>query len=272
MEVAWHGGPSVSVRLEDRVVVIDPTFSRPGDYGDWFLPNANAPDRETYRREFTPDAVLITHGHFDHFDLETVRWLAHTVRPLFAGSPDVTATIRRHFGAASPRLLPLEPGGTATLAPGLTVAAHAGVHWLTGEEGRRVAARFEGRADRWGVMPCGGPMLSFVLRGRQHSVYFSGDTEREGIPALAVTVAVLNVGGPVRDPISKQPVQCITGLEDVARALREQLRAGVVIPVHYDHPVFLERIDPARLEGMLPGGPRVLHLPFNQWVRLEGVA
>ena len=271
MELAWHGGPSVSLRLAGKVLVIDPAFSSPHEYGPWFQPNPHAPAFAAYLEEFRPDAVLITHGHFDHFDLETVRRLAKSPQPRFIGSPDVIATIRRHFPTAGSAATAILPHERMQLYPGLSVKAHEGVHWLTGEAGRQVAARFEGRPDRWGAMPCGGPMLSFVVRGDGQDVYFSGDTELAGVPELTATVAVVNVGGPVRDPVSKQPVKCILDGADLIRAVRERLRTRVVIPVHHDHPVFLESADLEEVQRMLGDRCRLVKLPFNRWVQLEGM-
>ncbi len=272
MELAWHGGPSVSLRLADRVLVIDPTFSTPDDYGPWFQPNRNAPAFGAYLGEFRPDFVLITHGHFDHFDLETVRKLAEGPRPRFIGSPEVVAAISRHFAKAHPAVMAILPGEGMQLHPGLSVQAHEAVHWLTGEAGSEVAARFEGRPDRWGVMPCGGPMLSFVVRGDGLDVYFSGDTELAGVPELAVAVAVMNVGGPVRDPVSKQPVKCILDGTDLVQAVRGRLRTRTLVPVHHDHPVFLEAVDLDAVQGMLGDTCRLVRLPFNRWVQLDGMS
>ncbi|HCC33841.1 MAG TPA: hypothetical protein DEQ28_08105 [Clostridiales bacterium] len=269
MELAWHGGASVSLRLADRVLVIDPAFSRSDDYGPWFQASPNAPAFDAYLEEFRPDVVLITHGHFDHFDLETVRKLADGPAPRFIGSPEVIATIRRHFPAAGPSATAILPGEWMQVYPGLSIEAHEGVHWLTGEAGRQAAARFEGRPDRWGVMPCGGPMLSFVVRGDGRDVYFSGDTEFAGVPELTVAAAVVNVGGPVLDPVGKQPVSCILDEHDLIRAVRERLGTRLLIPVHHDHPVFLEPVDLTAVERGLSDRCRLVKLPFNRWVRLD---
>lgn len=278
IELAWHGSASVSLRLAGVEILVDPHFTPEGVYGPWYVPNPRAPAWDDYLTRFEPAFVWVTHGHFDHFDIEAARVLAGRTGATFVGSPDVTATLARHVGLGPDRLLPVEAGRPARLAT-VTCTPVEGVHWFTGEEGRRAAARFEGRPDRWGVMPCGGPMLGFIAEvpgGAAdgpgiRTVYVSGDTTLEGIPHRRVHVAVVNVGGDIRNPVTKMPEKCIVDVPDLVAAARDRLRPEVLVPVHWDAPTFLSPTDIGALTrelGALDPPVRVVVPPYHAWTPL----
>ncbi len=254
------------------------------------MANPHAPNFSEYARNHRPDYVLITHGHPDHFDLHTVRKLWTEKGPVFVGSGDVMETIHREFAVPGDHLISLEPGGEVgihepmegrgggrpmdgqrPLGP-VKIRAFAGVHWFTGEEGRRSAEKFAKRPDRYGAMPCGGPMLSFLLETPGGRVFISGDTKLEGIPAVRADVAILCVGGQALNSMTKQPETPIITPEEAREAVG-RLGAGVVIPVHYDYDIFLGSLDPREVQTVLeraPGKPRVIMAPYNREIELLG--
>lgn len=306
LEFAWHGTASVSLRLGEGgpVVAVDPVFSRAGVYGPWYTPNPHAPSLDEYIAGFAPDVVLVTHGHFDHFDLETVKAIA-AARPTcrFGGSAEVTETLRTVCGIAPERTFALESGaayelpslapvGQANPAGGADRPAGgdhraggdrpvlrplAGEHWLTGEEGSRAAARFAGRPDRYGVMPCGGPMLGFFIDlpgrgGASTLIYVSGDNRLHTMPKDQVDVAIVNIGGLLTNPQTKEPTKEITGPEDMAAVIDEHLRPRTLIPVHWDHDIFLSRVEWRQIEegaAQTSHPARLLHPPYNRWIVVE---
>jgi L-ascorbate metabolism protein UlaG (beta-lactamase superfamily) len=295
VEFAWHGGASLSLRLGGLEVLVDPAFSRPGDYPAWFdekCANPGAPTFEDYLSRHQPSYLFITHGHFDHFDLPTVARLAAAFPEMrVAGSSEVTRTCRQVLGLKSARLLHLTPGGWTRLSPagsgagGPRVRAVPGPHWFTGDEGEAVAAKLAGRPDRFGAMPCGGPMLGLVFEpapaGERKAgdgpdtawrVYVSGDTEPGGLAPGPFDVAIVSCGGRLLDPATRRPTGPYFDEETLAAQATEVLRAAVLIPVHYDHPVFLTPFDTARLAAGLktrPGAPRLLVPPYNTWVTVR---
>jgi len=89
--VADHPGPSVTflkhagIMISDRGrhLIIDPVF----DDIFWFIKDFS-PLASDIRKMPRPDHVLITHGHYDHLDLPSLRMLAqdaHTISPLGYG-------------------------------------------------------------------------------------------------------------------------------------------------------------------------------------------
>jgi len=289
VEFAWHGGASLSLRLAGLEVLVDPAFSRPGDYPAWFdekCANPAAPTFEDYRSRHQPSYLFITHGHFDHFDLPTVGRLTAAFPELrVAGSSEVTRTCRQVLGLEPARLLRLTPGAWTRLSPagrsagGPRVRAVPGPHWFTGDEGEAVAAKLAGRPDRFGAMPCGGPMLGLVFEPAPAAkgaapawrVYVSGDTEPPGLPPGPFDIAIVSCGGMLLDPATRQPIGPYFDEDTLAQA-SEVLRAGILIPVHYDHPVFLTPFDPAKLAAALRGHrdpPRLVLPPYNTWVTVR---
>jgi len=281
MQVAWHGSASVSLQWKDGPqLCIDPMFSRASEYGPWFIPNPGAPSWDEYLRLFHPDLVFVTHGHFDHFDVETIRRFVNETHATFLGSQSVVSAIQRYFHAPAKRLVALEPGHPVDIM-GLAILPVEGVHWLCGEEGDRAAAKFASRPDRWGVMPAGGPMLqAFIGQAGNHrpsrwQVYVSGDTMAEGIPHLEADLAIMNVGTGVTNPITKEPEKVIIDLDDAARVISEKIRPQAVMPVHFDHDgVFLQplnRGDIYRTLRDVSPHPQVIIPPYNTWVDVPGL-
>ncbi len=297
LRVTWHGGPSFSLDLAGLEVLIDPSFARPGDYPPWFdarSANPHAPSTADYLAAgHTPAYLFITHGHFDHFDLKTVERLAAALPGLkIAGSEAVLRTCRHVLGLDPARLLScplagegwLDLSGSPSRPPASArVTALAGPHWFTGAEGDTVAAKFAGRPERYGAMPCGGPMLGFIFEVRPAAgpdeagpgalrIYASGDTEPQGLPDGRVygpfDLAVIACGGRLVHPGTKELVGPYLDEPTLARAAAEVVRPRVLLPVHYDHPVFQTPFDLGLLAEELrryPASPRLLAPAYNTW-------
>ncbi|MCL4425628.1 MAG: MBL fold metallo-hydrolase [Firmicutes bacterium] len=268
MKLTWHGSASLTLRLNALEFLVDPCFSRAGDYGPWHTPNPHAPSYQEYFQAYRPDYVLISHCHFDHFDLKTVEEILRVKAPTFIGSQDVIAALKKYFSPPLEKLLPLDSGGSLFLK-GVTLEAVEGIHWLTNEDGRVAAAKLD-RPERYGVMPCGGPPHGFLLRWPEGTLYISGDTLLEGVPQVPVDLAIVNFAGPVPHVLTKERTKIITGAED-APGLVDRLRPRYLVPVHYDLPIFLEATDLDRIKDLEKAVPglQVLLPPYNQEIEIQ---
>jgi L-ascorbate metabolism protein UlaG (beta-lactamase superfamily) len=151
------------------------------------------------------DAVLVSHLHYDHLDLPSLRMLPSKPRLVCpSGAGDFLAR------AGFPGAQELSPGESAEIG------------------GVRVEAT---PAEHDGTRRPGGPVarpLGFRLRG-EHSVYFAGDTDLfDGMADLGpVDVALLPVAGwsPKLGP----------GHLDAGRAARAAalVRPRVAVPIHW---------------------------------------
>jgi len=303
VSLAWHGGASYSLRLAEVEILVDPLFSRPGDYPPWFdeaCANPHAPSLSDFLADHHPDYLFITHGHFDHFDLRTVERLAAAVEFTVVGSAEVLETCRRVLGLDPRRLTPCPVLGEGWLNLGPKTSARAAAlpapHWFTGAEGSKVAEKFAARPERFGAMPCGGPMLGYIFEVFKVSkpagarpaaggtaafrLWASGDTEPAGFPAVAAAgpfdVALVSCGGRLVNPATRRLEPPYLDEDVLARLAVEYVRPRILVPVHYDLPLFKTPFNPAELGRRLaalsggPGsaGPRLLVPPYNAWVSL----
>ncbi len=195
VEITWLGHGAFQFRLESgEVIVMDP----------WIEGNPMYPKGHTFSRV---DAILITHGHYDHI---------HDAVPLAKRfSPKVVAIYetcdwlgKKGVG----NLMPMNKGGTQRVGPLTLTMTHA-VHSC-------------GILDD-GKIIYGGEAAGYVLRfeGR-NSVYFSGDTnvfaDMELIRELYhPELAFLPVGG-----------LFTMGPKEAAMASR-LLRPKKLIPMHF---------------------------------------
>jgi L-ascorbate metabolism protein UlaG (beta-lactamase superfamily) len=171
------------------------------------------------------DAILVSHLHFDHLDLPTLRRLG-TARPIIV--PRGAAAWLRARGFS--QVEELEAGETTAIG---------------GVRVRAVPARHSG------FRPPAGPnagALGYVIEGRR-PVYFAGDTGLfDGMRDLAdtVDVALLPVGGWGLTLPSRHHL----GPSDAARATA-LIRPRLVVPIHWGTywPAGLRHLRSARRAG-----------------------
>jgi L-ascorbate metabolism protein UlaG (beta-lactamase superfamily) len=169
------------------------------------------------RREDLPqiDIVLISHNHYDHLDLETLRWLAGRGNSIFVVPVGVARLLR------SEKIEPVHEmdWGDVQTFGATTIHAAPALHF---------SAR--GIFDRNKTLWCG-----YVIESQNRMVYFAGDTafgdhfaqisERFGSPRLAL----LPIGA-YEPRWFMSPVHM--GPEDAIRA-HEILGANTSIAIHH---------------------------------------
>ncbi|MFT2016648.1 MBL fold metallo-hydrolase [Streptomyces sp. 796.1] len=157
LRLTWMGHSSVLVEIDGRRVLFDPvwgqrcspfTFVGPRRVHPVPLPLAELPDL---------DAVVISHDHYDHLDMPTIRALARTgttfVVPLGVGAD------LEHWGVAAARIIELD-WHESTKVTDLTLTATPAQHFC----GRGLRG---GQHTLW---------ASWVVSGPKHRVFHSGDT------------------------------------------------------------------------------------------------
>jgi L-ascorbate metabolism protein UlaG (beta-lactamase superfamily) len=148
---------TVLVQTEGLNLLTDPVWSERVSPVSWAGPRRHRPPG--LRLEDLPpiDAVIVSHNHYDHLDLETLKFLA-----------------RRH---AAPIIVPL---GNRALLEANDIGGSTELDWWEAASlarGARVTAvpaqHFSGRGtqDRDRTLWCG-----FVIETRAGTVYFAGDT------------------------------------------------------------------------------------------------
>jgi L-ascorbate metabolism protein UlaG (beta-lactamase superfamily) len=155
------------------------------------------------------DAVLVSHLHFDHLDLPSLKRLGRSV-PLVVPRGGGSLLVRRGFR----RVVEVEPGEEVRIGALTILATHA-----------------EHDGLRLPLLPLGAkaPALGYVLRGSRR-IYFAGDTDLfEGLVEIGrdLDVALLPIWGwgPSAGPGHLDPRRA-------AEALR-LLRPLLAVPIHW---------------------------------------
>ena len=153
--ITWLGHAAFLIRAGGKTLLIDPYLSKiagPGPFGPARYARAKIglPD-------FGPlDAVLLTHNHYDHFDVQTLQKLARQSSIQVAAPSDLGRAVRR-LGFRS--VTELAWHDEFTLGD-LTITATPAIHWSK-----------RGLLDENNSHWCG-----YMLEWGSRRVYFSGDT------------------------------------------------------------------------------------------------
>ncbi|WP_260867472.1 MBL fold metallo-hydrolase [Streptomyces sp. SAJ15] len=157
LRLTWMGHSSVLAEIDGRRVLFDPVWGQRCSPFAFVGPKRLHPVPVPLRELGTVDAVVISHDHYDHLDMPTVRALARTgtvfVVPLGVGAH------LEHWSVPAEQITELD-WHESTRVAGLTLTATPARH-------------FCGRALRntqhtlW---------ASWVVAGPEHAVFHSGDT------------------------------------------------------------------------------------------------
>lgn len=155
MLVTWIGHASVLVQTHGLNILTDPVWSeRAGPLG--IGPERVSPPGVRFADLPKIDLVLVSHDHYDHMDLTTLKRLWDRDRPAIVTSLGNDSVI----GQAGVPARALDWGGRIAVAPGVAVIVNRGHHW----DSRWVSDR---NRALWS---------SFVVTLPGGNLFFAGDT------------------------------------------------------------------------------------------------
>ena len=216
MKITWLGHASFRIEIEDQVLLVDP----------WLTGNPSFPEDQAMSACEGATGILLSHGHGDHAsnaqsiarDLGIPIACVHELSILLADEGVETMG----FGK----------GGTLALG-GARVTMVNAVH--------SSSIDFQDGGPRYA-----GGEAGFIIRGEDHTIYFSGDTDIMADMAwigeyYTPDIGILSAGG-----------HYTMDMKAAAWAARKFFDFKVVIPCHYrTFPILAQTAD-ALVEG-LPG-------------------
>ncbi len=161
LRLTWFGHSSVLIEIDGFRILTDPQWSERASPSTLIGPKRFHPPPVALEDLGRLDAVLISHDHYDHLDMETVKKLAATgVRfwvPLGIGAH------LRAWKVPDSQIREMDWGSEADPSPGLRLVSVPAQHF----SGRGLATN----PTLW---------TSWVINGPNHRVFFSGDTGPHG--------------------------------------------------------------------------------------------
>ncbi|MEJ3746254.1 MBL fold metallo-hydrolase [Actinomycetes bacterium KLBMP 9797] len=215
LHLTWYGHASTLVELDGRRVLLDPIWSERCSPFSFAGPRRLHPPPVPIDQLPPVDAVVISHDHYDHLDLPTIRALSrsHPAAP-FLVPLGIGAHLHR-WQVPADRIVELDWNESAEVA-GLRFTATPGRHFSG-----RLFAR-----DRtlW---------ASWVVAGATQRLFYSGDTGYfDGFAEIGkahgpfdASLMAIGAYGPAWPDIHLNPEQAVQAHLD--------LSGGLLIPVHW---------------------------------------
>jgi len=217
LSVTWLGHATALLEIDGYRLLTDPMWSRRCSPSQALGPQRLHPPPLPLEALPALDAVVISHDHYDHLDMDTVRSLARTQRAVFVTALGVGAHLRE-WGVPAGRIVELDWGDSYTIDD-LT---------LTCAPARHFSGRFLSRNNTlWS---------SWVVAGPQHRAYFGGDSGYTGSFADIgarhgpFDLTLLPIGAYNRSwpDIHMNPEEAVRAHLDLNSA-----GGGVLVPIHW---------------------------------------
>ncbi|GAA4842633.1 hypothetical protein GCM10023403_00300 [Pseudonocardia benzenivorans] len=148
LALTWYGHSSVLLEIDGRRVLTDPVWSERVSPSERVGPRRLHPAPVPLQALPPVDAVVVSHDHYDHLDMATVRRLGHETAAVFVVPVGIGAHLRR-WGVPDDRIRELD-GTTPPRSPGSRsrarrrVTSPAGCSPATRPSGRRGRSRGHG--------------------------------------------------------------------------------------------------------------------------------
>ncbi len=215
LRVTWLGHSTLLVEVDGRRVLVDPHWGERASPFSWMGPRRfNAP-LLPLERVPPVDAVVVSHDHYDHLDMATIRamkdWKTTFIVPLGVGAHLVA------WGVPEERIVELDWWERTRLGD-LEVVATPARH----ASGRSPFSRQN--ETLW---------AGFALVGPAHRVYYSGDTGLfPGLDDIGARLGPFDLAVIEAGAYGRAWPDWHLGPEQAVRASR-MVRARVLLPVHW---------------------------------------
>ncbi|MEV4555388.1 MBL fold metallo-hydrolase [Kitasatospora sp. NPDC049285] len=214
LRLTWLGHSTVLAELDGVRVLFDPVWSERCSPFDWIGPKRLHPVPLPLTELGPVDVVVISHDHYDHLDMDTVRTLA-AGDAVFAVPLGIGAHLE-HWGVPPRLIVELDWWESAEI-DGLRLTATPARHYCS--RGPRPSSKF-----LW---------ASWAVAGKRHRVFHSGDSGY--FPGFAdigrrlgpFDATMLQVGA-----YSEQWPEVHLTPEEAVQAHRD-LRGDLMLPIHW---------------------------------------
>ncbi|MCW9034940.1 MAG: MBL fold metallo-hydrolase [Rhodospirillales bacterium] len=156
--VTWLGHSAILIEIDGLKILTDPMFGERASPFSWIGPKRFQQPPINIADIPELDAIIISHDHYDHLDMESIKLLndrtLHFFTPLGVGSH------LKQWGVNPSKITELDWWGEAEVANGVIVAATPAQHF----SGRGV---FDRNKTQW---------ASWAIIGQKERLFFSGDT------------------------------------------------------------------------------------------------
>ncbi|WP_214316682.1 MBL fold metallo-hydrolase [Nonomuraea sediminis] len=214
LRAVWYGHASTLVELDGRKVLFDPVWSKRPSPSQLVGPKRHHPVPIELNELPQVDAIAISHDHYDHLDMATVKWLTATQKAPFLVPLGIGAHLER-WGVPLFRIIELDWEEEAEVA-GLRFVSTAARHF----SGRSLT-----RNDTlWG---------SWVIAGPTKRVFYAGDSGYfEGYKGIGsahgpfdLTLMPIGAYSPAWPDIHMNPEEAVNAHLDLGGSL--------MLPVHW---------------------------------------
>jgi L-ascorbate metabolism protein UlaG (beta-lactamase superfamily) len=217
LAVTWFGHSTTLVEIDGYRILTDPVWSDRCSPSDVFGPERMHPPPLQLEALPAVDAIVISHDHYDHLDIDTVLALARSQWAPFVVPLGVGAHLRA-WGIPEQRVIELDWDERTQLDELTLVCTPA----------RHFSGRFLSRNNTlW---------ASWALLGPAHRVYFAGDTGYTtsfgeiGAQHGPFDLTLMPVGAynPSWPDIHMNPEEAVRGHIDVSGE-----NSGLLVPIHW---------------------------------------